>query len=145
MGLILPDVIQPSGSYAHAIRAGDLLFLAGKGVGSARGKVGLDVSLTEAQSFAKTTTLMLLAVIQQELGSIDHVARIVKVSGFVNATAEFTDHPRVMDACSALLESVFGQAGVHARTSIGVSSTPDQIPVEIEAIIEIKKQHSIGA
>lgn len=138
LGLTLPSLIPPSGSYAHAVRSGNLLFLAGKGVGNFRGKVGKDVSLNDAQSYAKTTTLMLLAVVQSEIGSIDNITRIVKVSGFVNATPEFSDHPKVMNGCSDLLVALFGERGVHARTSIGVASTPDQIPVEIEAIIEVK-------
>ena len=80
---------------------------------------------------------MLLAVIQDEIGSLDKVVRIVKVSGFINAAPEFADHPKVMDACSELLVAVFGKHGMHARTSIGVACTPDQIPIEIEAVVEI--------
>jgi enamine deaminase RidA (YjgF/YER057c/UK114 family) len=139
LGLCLPTLVSPAGSYAHAVRSGRLLFLAGKGVGTARGKVGREVTLAEAQAFAKTTTLMLLAVIQKEVGSIDHVARIVKISGFVNSTPEFSNHPKVMDGCSDLLIAVFGESGFHARTSIGVASTPDHIPVEIEAVVEIQE------
>jgi enamine deaminase RidA (YjgF/YER057c/UK114 family) len=140
LGLSLPTTLpSPAGNYGHAVSSGRLLFLAGKGVGTSRGKVGREVTLAEAQAFAKTTTLMLLAVVQKEIGSIDRVTRVVKVSGFINSTPEFSDHPKVMDACSDLMIAVFGERGIHARTSIGVTSTPDQIPVEIEAIIEVEE------
>jgi enamine deaminase RidA (YjgF/YER057c/UK114 family) len=139
LGLSLPALISPAGNYAHATRSGNLLFLAGKGVGAFQGKVGREVTLEDAQEFAKTTTLMLLAVIQGEIGSIDKVARIVKITGFVNSASDFSDHPKVMDGCSDLLIAVFGKRGTHARTSIGVSSTPNQIPIEIEAVVEIQE------
>jgi enamine deaminase RidA (YjgF/YER057c/UK114 family) len=139
LGLELPPLIAPSGSYLHAAKTGNLLFLAGKGVGKYRGKVGRQVTLLEAQEFARSTTLMLLAVIQQELGSLDRVVRFVKIVGFVNATEDFTDHPKVMNGCSDLLMEIFGEQGCHARTSVGVASTPDQIPIEIEAIVEFKE------
>jgi enamine deaminase RidA (YjgF/YER057c/UK114 family) len=79
---------------------------------------------------------MLLSVIAQELSSLDRVTRIVKVSGFVNAVPEFREHPRVINGCSDLLIEVFGERGRHARTAIGAGSTPDQIPLEIEMIVE---------
>jgi enamine deaminase RidA (YjgF/YER057c/UK114 family) len=79
---------------------------------------------------------MLLSVIAKELGSIDSVKRVIKVSGFVNSVTGFGDHPRVIDGCSDLLIDVFGAAGRHARTAIGIGSTPSQIPLEIEMIVE---------
>ena len=136
LNLRLPEVSAPAGKYSHARRSGMLLYLSGKGHGEYRGKVGRDLNLQEAQDYARTTTLMLLAVIVQELGSLDRVRQILKVTGYVNAIPEFSDHPRVMNGCSELLLEIFGEQGSHARTSIGVASTPDQIPVEIDLVIE---------
>jgi enamine deaminase RidA (YjgF/YER057c/UK114 family) len=112
--------------------------LAGKGIGKYTGKVGREVTLEQAREFAVTTTLTLLKVIETEIGSIDDVSRIIKVNGFINSAPEFSDHPKVMDSCSDLLKAVFGERGIHSRTSIGVAATPDQIPIEIEAVVEIK-------
>lgn len=137
LGLALPVLIKPSGAYLHCTRSGNLLFLAGKGVGAYTGKVGREVSLDQAREFARTTTLMMLAVIQREVGTIDRVSRFLKINGFINSDPEFAQHPKVMDACSGLLEEIFGNNGLCARTSIGVAATPDQIPLEIDAIVEI--------
>jgi enamine deaminase RidA (YjgF/YER057c/UK114 family) len=136
LGIELPPLPQPAGNYVHAVRTGSLLFLAGKGVLDHPGKVGRDVSLEEAYGFARSTGLILLSVMRHELGSLDHVTRIVKVLGFVNAVPEFTDHPKVINGCSDLFVEVFGDRGRHARTAIGAGSSPHQIPVEIEAIVE---------
>ena len=84
---------------------------------------------------------MLLSVIEKELGSIDHVTQVLKVNGFINSAPDFSDHPKVMDACSDMLKEIFGNKGVHARTSIGVAATPDQIPLEIEAIVEFQNEN----
>lgn len=84
---------------------------------------------------------MLLSVIAHELGSLDKVARIVKVTGFVNAVPDFDEHPRVINGCSDLLIEVFGERGRHARTAIGAGSTPSQIPLEIEMVVEYADGH----
>jgi enamine deaminase RidA (YjgF/YER057c/UK114 family) len=139
LGLALPTLIPPSGSYAHATRSGNLLFLSGKGVGAYTGKVGREVSLEQAREFARSTTLMLLAVIKEEIGSIDRVSRFLKITGFVNSAPDFSNHPGVMDACSEMLRDIFGEPGIHARTSIGVAATPGQIPLEIEAVVEFRE------
>jgi enamine deaminase RidA (YjgF/YER057c/UK114 family) len=139
LGIQFPPLSNPAGNYVHVTRSEQLLFLAGKGFGSYHGKVGRDVSVEEAYQYARSTGLMLLSVIKQELGSIDRVSKILKVSGFINALPEFSEHPKVMNGCSDLLLEVFGECGKHARTSIGVGSTPDQIPLEIEMIIEVKE------
>jgi enamine deaminase RidA (YjgF/YER057c/UK114 family) len=136
LGLELPALPSPGGNYVHAVRTGRLLFLAGKGPGDIAGKVGRDFSVEEGYEAARRTGLTLLAVIANELGSLDRVARVVKVVGFVNATPEFADPPKVINGCSDLFVDVFGERGRHARTSVGVASLPNQIPVEIEAIVE---------
>ena len=137
LGLTLPSVPSPGGNYVHAVRTGHLLFLAGKGSHSAlRGKVGREVSLEQAYQYARETGLVLLAVMAQELGSLDRVSRVIKVFGAVNAVAEFEDHPKVVNGCSDLFVDVFGERGRHARTSVGMGSTPNQIPVEIDVVVE---------
>lgn len=133
----LPDLAPPSGNYVHAVRSGNLLFLAGKAVGACTGKVGGEVTAADAKEYARTTTTYLIAAMHAELGDLEKVARIVKVNGFVNAAPDFCHHPEVMNGCSDLLVAVFGDRGRHARTSVGAGSTPDQVPVEIELIAEI--------
>jgi enamine deaminase RidA (YjgF/YER057c/UK114 family) len=136
LGIELPPIPKPAGNYVHAVRSGNLLFLAGKGVGKYTGKVGRDVSLEQAYEYARSTGLTMLSVIHHELGSLDRVTRIVKVLGLVNAVPDFSDHPKVINGCSDLFVEVFGERGRHARTAVGAGSTPDQIPLEIEAIVE---------
>ena len=144
LNIELPTPYPPGGNYVHAVRSGNQLFLAGKGYGPLRGKLGRDLTVAEGYDYARSTGTMLLSVIQGALGSLDKVTRIVKVVGMVNATPEFSDHPKVVDGCSDLLVQVFGEAGRHARTSIGVASTPNQIPVEIDMVIEFTETLSPG-
>jgi enamine deaminase RidA (YjgF/YER057c/UK114 family) len=137
LGLTLPPVPAAAGTYVHAVRTGRLLFLAGKGGTSPlRGKVGREISLDQAYAYARETGLVLLAVMAQELGSLDRVSRIVKVFGAVNAIPEFEDQPKVVNGCSDLFVEVFGERGRHARTSVGMGSLPNQIPVEIDVVVE---------
>ena len=136
LGIELPPIPAAAGNYVHAVRAGNLLFLAGKGVRDVVGKVGRDVTVEQAYQSARSTGLQLLAVMAQELGSLDAVCRIVKVTGFVNAVPEFADHPAVLNGCSDLFVEVFEERGQHARSAIGVGSLPGQIPVEIEVVVE---------
>ena len=138
LGITLPTLPAPAANYVHAVRTGNLLFLAGKGVRETTGKVGAEVSAEQAYAIARQVGLQLLAVLRAELGSLDRVGRIVKVMGLVNATPEFRNHPEVIDGCSDLFVSVFGERGRHARTSMGAASLPYQIPVEIEAVVEVE-------
>lgn len=133
----LPPVPPAAGNYVHAVRTGNHLYLAGKGV-LVSGKVGHDFSKEQAYQFARETGLILLAVIKQELGTLRRVKRVVKVLGMVNATPDFGDHPYVINGCSDLFVEVFGEAGRHARSAVGMGSLPHNIPVEIEAIIEVE-------
>lgn len=143
LGITLPSIPSPAGNYVHAVRSGCLLFLAGKGVGSYCGKVGHDVTVEQAYEYARSTGIMLLSAIAHELGSLDKVTRIVKITGFVNAVPEFDEHPKVINGCSDLLIQVFGERGRHARTSIGAGSTPGQIPLEIEMIVEFTDEQTV--
>ncbi len=134
---LLPPVPAPAGNYVHAVRTGNLLFLAGKGP-YLRGRVGADIPKEQAYEAAREVGLILLAVIKQELGTLRKVKCVVKVLGMVNAVPEFTDHPAVINGCSDLFVEVFGENGRHARSAVGMSSLPGGIPVEIEAIIEVE-------
>ncbi len=142
LGLTLPPVPPPVGNYLTAVRTGDLLFLAGKGPVAEggvlpTGRVGVEVSIDEGYRLARSTGLALLAVLRSELGTLDRVQRIVKVLGMVAAPPEFADHPKVINGCSDLLVQVFGDAGRHARSAVGVSSLPLGTPVEIELVAQI--------
>jgi enamine deaminase RidA (YjgF/YER057c/UK114 family) len=137
LGLELPKPGAPVANYVNAVRSGNLLFLAGKGPGAVKGKLGREFTAEQGYQHARAVGLALLAVMKAELGSLDHVKRVVKVLGMVNADPEFTDHPKVINGCSDLFVEVFGSAGKHARSAVGMGSLPNGIPVEIEAIVEI--------
>jgi len=132
----LPRVPGPAGTYVHAVRTGNLLFLAGKGE-LASGKVGREFTKEQGYQFARQTGMILLAAMKQELGTLRRVRRVVKVLGMVNATPEFAEHPFVINGCSDLFVEVFGESGRHARSAVGMASLPMNIPVEIEAIVEV--------
>jgi len=136
--LTLPPLPEPAGNYVHAVRVGNVVFLAGKGAGDTIGKVGRDISIEQAYQIARATGMILLSALTAELGSLDRVVRIVKVTGFVNAVPEFAEHPKVIDGCSDLFVEVLGARGRHARSAIGVGSLPQQIPIEIEAVVEVR-------
>jgi len=136
LGIELPRVPAPMGNYVHAVRTGNLLFLAGKGPGGVTGKVGAGITVEEAYRHAREVGLVLIAVMRQELGSLDRVNRVVKVLGMVNAVPEFARQPAVINGCSDLFVEVFGEKGRHARSAVGMGSLPGGIPVEIEAIVE---------
>jgi enamine deaminase RidA (YjgF/YER057c/UK114 family) len=140
LGIVLPAAPPPVANFVPSVLTGNLLFLSGQGPvlpGRVRhiGKVGADVSVEEAYQHARLTTVNLLAVMHEALGSLQRVTRIVKVLGMVNATPDFTEHPRVINGCSDLLVAVFGESiGRHARSAVGMGSLPAQITVEIELI-----------
>jgi enamine deaminase RidA (YjgF/YER057c/UK114 family) len=141
-GIELPKVPAPVANYVPAARLGNVIFLAGTGPIKpdgklATGKVGIDVTLDEANQHARLVGLVLLAVMRQELGSLDKVVRVGRVFGMVNAAPNFTDHPKVINGCSDLFVQVFGDRGRHARCAVGMASLPFNISVEIEAVIEV--------
>ncbi len=138
LGITLPPVPSAAGNYVHAVRTGNLLYLAGKGPGpGATGKVGRDVTVEQAYKHARDVGLVLIAVMKDTLGDLDQVQRVVKLLGMVNAVPEFGDQPKVINGCSDLLVEVFGDKGRHARSAVGMGSLPNQITVEIEAIVEV--------
>jgi enamine deaminase RidA (YjgF/YER057c/UK114 family) len=138
LGIQLGPVTPPVANYVNAVRTGNLLYLAGKGpAGGITGIVGKDLTLEQAYGHARTVGLNLMAVMKDELGSLDRVKRIVKVLGMVNAAPGFGDQPKVINGCSDLFVEVFGERGRHARSAVGMGSLPNNIPVEIEVIVEV--------
>jgi enamine deaminase RidA (YjgF/YER057c/UK114 family) len=142
LGIELPMPPTPVGSYVGAVRTGNLIYISGQGPrkpdnSSLTGKVGADVSIEEAQAAARLVGLNALATLRSEIGSLDQVKRVVKVFGMVNATADFCEHPKVINGFSDLMFEIFGEAGRHARSAVGMSSLPFQIPVEVEMIVEL--------
>ncbi len=139
-GIVLPASPAPIANFSSHVIVGNLLFLSGQGPVEAdnskhQGKVGRDVSVEEAYQHARLTGINLLAVMHEALGDLGRVKQVVKLLGMVNADSEFAEHPKVINGCSDLLVSVFGQQGIHARSAVGFSSLPAQITVEIEAIV----------
>ncbi|MFO1352150.1 MAG: RidA family protein [Gammaproteobacteria bacterium] len=137
LGITLPPASKPVANYVPAVRTGNLLFLSGKGPLHSTGKVGAGVALEQAYQDAREVGLLLLAAMREELGSLDRVKRVVKLLGMVNAAPHFMDHPKVINGCSDLFVEVFGDRGRHARSAVGMGSLPNQITVEIEAIVEV--------
>jgi enamine deaminase RidA (YjgF/YER057c/UK114 family) len=142
LGIELPAVTPPVANYVNAVRSGKLLFLAGKGPSAVDGlrpigKLGREFSVEQGYKFARSTGLALLAAMKAELGSLDRVARVVKLLGMVNAIPDFADQPKVINGCSDLFVEVFGERGRHARSAVGMGSLPNGIPVEIEALVEV--------
>ena len=143
MGIALPDSPAPMANYVPGVRTGNLLYLAGLGPaaradGSApQGKVGQDLSVEEGYEAARLTGINILARLKGELGDLDRVNRVVKLLSMVNATPDFTQQPAVANGCSDLMVEVFGDKGRHARSAVGMGSLPNNIPIEIEAIIEV--------
>ena len=143
LGITLPPLSKPLGTYVQAVQTGNLLFLAGKGPRlpdgrSPQGKVGREFTVEEGYAHARSVGLMLLAAMAEHLGSLDRVRRVVKVLGMVNAVPEFGEHPKVINGCSDLFVEVFGEQGRHARSAVGMGSLPAGIPVEIECIVEVE-------
>jgi enamine deaminase RidA (YjgF/YER057c/UK114 family) len=141
LGLELPNVATPAGAYVPAVISGNLVFTAGQiplvdGVLMATGKIGNEISPEFAKEIAQRCALNALAAIKSVIGDLSRVKRVVKVVGFVASTPEFTGQPGVLNGASELLGKVFGDAGLHARSAVGVASLPLDAPVEVELIVE---------
>ncbi|MES2920509.1 MAG: RidA family protein [Verrucomicrobiota bacterium] len=141
LGLALPAVPTPVAAYVNCVRSGNLLFLSGglpiDGDKKIIGKVPTDVSIDEAREGARMIVLNRLAVIQDEIGSLDKVRQIVALNGFVNSEPDFYGHPQVINGASELLVEIFGDRGKHSRTALGAASLPLNVAVEINLIVEI--------
>lgn len=143
MGVTLPQPAAPVASYVAAVETGGLLYISGQlpfDQGQVMtGRLGEDRSLEDGQKAARLCGIMLLAQINKALGSLDRVERIVKLGVFVSSAAGFTDQPKVANGASDLMEQVFGEAGRHARSAVGVPVLPLGAAVEIDAIVAIKQ------
>lgn len=142
LGLEVPEVAAPVAAYVPATRAGDLVFTAGQlplssGELIATGQVGTAVNVEEAALCAQQCALNALAAIRAEVGDLAAVRRVVKVTVFVASAADFTGQPQVANGASELLGQVFGDAGTHARSAVGVAVLPLGAPVEVELVVEV--------
>jgi enamine deaminase RidA (YjgF/YER057c/UK114 family) len=150
LGVELPSVPTPLASYVPAVRSGSHVYTSGQlpivaGQLQATGKVGAEVTADEATGYARTCALNALAAVHALVG-IDSVVRVVKVVGFVASTPDFTGQPAVINGASNFLGEVFGDAGFHARSAVGVAVLPLDAPVEVEIIVEVKgADGTIGA
>ena len=143
LALDIPAPPKAMATYSTAVRHGDLLFVSGTGPmrpdGTyVQGRVGADLGVAEGQAAARLAGLAMLATVRASVGSLDQIVRIVKVLGFVNATPEFGEHPRVINGFSDLMVEIFGEAGRAARSALGAPSLPIGIAVEIEAIFAVR-------
>ncbi|MGY4709792.1 RidA family protein [Mycolicibacterium sp. CBM1] len=141
LGLTLPEVVAPLAAYVPAVRTGNLVYTAGQlpmqaGTLPVSGKVGAEVTPEDAKAAARVCALNALAAVDSVVG-IDNVTRVVKVVGFVASAPGFTGQPGVINGASELLGEVFGEAGAHARSAVGVSELPLDAPVEVELIVEV--------
>ena len=144
LGLVLPPAAAPIANYIPACQVGDLLFISGQISRTAAGtiisgKLGDGVDIAAGREAAKVCALNILAQAKAAVGSLDRIARVVKLTGFVNATPAFTDHPQVVNGASDLLVDVLGDKGRHTRSAVGVAGLPLDAAVEIEAIFAIAK------
>ncbi len=143
LGIILPELPTPKGTYVPGVLHNGVLYLSGQGPILENGElacgiVGKDFTLEQANGHARRTGLVLLAAARSILGSLDRVERVLNVLGMVNAAADFTEHPKVINGCSDLFLEVFGEAGRHARAAVGMGTLPGRISVEITAILAVK-------
>lgn len=142
LGITLPQVATPAGSYLPSARTGNLLFTAGQlpfvdGRLPATGKVGAEVTPEDAKEYARLAGLNVLAAIDAAVG-VDAVEKVVKIVGFVASAEGFTGQPGVVNGVSDLMAEVFGEAGRHARSAVGVAELPLGSPVEVEAIVQVR-------
>ena len=142
-GIVLTPPTSPVANYVNAVRVGNLLYLAGKGPQKAdntyiTGKVGKDLTIEQGYEAARLTAIAHLAVLKNELGSLNKVKRIVKVLGMVNCTEDFKDQPKVINGYSDMMVEIFGEKGKHARSAVGMVALPFNMAVEVEVIVEVE-------
>jgi enamine deaminase RidA (YjgF/YER057c/UK114 family) len=142
-GMKLPAITTPCDNYVNVVRVGNVLYLSGKGPllenpDYVKGKLGRDLSVEDGYQAAKLAALNQLTVLKEELGDLSKIKRIVKVSGYVNASDDFYDAPKVINGFSDVMITVFGEKGKHARTALGVSALPNNWAVEVEMIVETR-------
>ena len=143
LGIQLITPVPPTANFLKAVRIGNMVYLAGHGPdkpggGQVFGKLGSDLTIEQGQEAARLVGISLLSTLKNEIKDLNKVKRIVKVLGMVNAIPSFERHSQVINGFSDLMVQVFGENGKHARSAVGVSSLPSNIPVEIEMIVELK-------
>jgi len=144
LGIELPTPPAPVANYVRSVRTGNLVFLAGHGPllpegGYMSGKIPQDLTIEQGYEAARLTGIALLASLKENIGDLNKVNRIVKVTGMVNTTPDFTEQPQVINGFSDLMVEVFGEdRGKHARAAVGMASLPINIPVEIEMVVEVR-------
>jgi enamine deaminase RidA (YjgF/YER057c/UK114 family) len=141
LGITLPTPPKPAGSYIPVVTSGNLVFVSGQipmqdGKVSYTGKVPTERTIEDAQNAAKICAVNILAQIKANLGNLDRISKIVRVSGFVNSTGDFAEHPKIINAASDLFFEIFGEKAKHSRIAVGVSSLPLNSTVEIDMIAE---------
>jgi len=144
LGIDLPLGSAPAGNYVSAVQSGNLLYTSGKPPlpidgRVAKGKLGREYSTNDGYDLARSACIDLLAALKHQLGSLDKIARFIELNGSINATSEFEEHAKVLDGASDLLVEVFGPAGVHVRSVIGVNSLRNGVPLTLKAIVEVLK------
>lgn len=141
-GITLPDAPAPAANYVPFVQSGSMIFVSGQisqnEAGLITGKLGQDLSVEDGAEAARRCGLSLIAQLKAAVGDLDRVVRVVKLTGFVNSTPDFTDQPKVINGCSDLMVEVFGEAGRHARAAVSAPSLPLGVAVEIEAIFEVQ-------
>jgi enamine deaminase RidA (YjgF/YER057c/UK114 family) len=142
LGVSLPSPAVPVAAYVPCVRTGNLVFVSGQvpvvdGTPSHLGRLGEGVGLQDGRAAARTCAINVIAALKVELGELSRVRRVVKLTGFVASTPDFTDQPKVANGASELFGEVFGDAGRHARAAVGVAALPLGVPVEVEAIVEV--------
>lgn len=142
LGLTIPPAATPAAAYIPAVQSGNLIFVSGQLPSEhgqlVKGTLGKELGVEEGYQAARLCAINCLGAVKSLVGSLDRVVRIVKVTGFVAATPEFTDHPRVINGASELMQQIFGDQGMHARAAIGMASLPLGVAVEVEMIVEVK-------
>ena len=143
LGLTLPAPPKPVATYIPAVLAGELLFLSGvipfqDGKLAFEGKLGRELTVEQGYEAARVTLLNALAIVRHELGTLDRVKKIVRLTGHVASADGFVQHPAVINGASDLLVKIFGEAGTHARVALGAAELPLNAPIEIELIVQVK-------
>jgi enamine deaminase RidA (YjgF/YER057c/UK114 family) len=139
LGIELPEPVQPVATYVRYYQTGNLLFISGTGPSptAKKGKLGRDLTVDDGYGVAREVGINIISTARDALGDLDRVRRVVKVLGMVNSMPDFYDHPKVINGCSDLMVEVFGELGRHTRSAVGFAALPDNIAVEIEAMLEV--------
>lgn len=148
LGVTLPSVAVPVAAYVPAVRVGDLVYSSGQlptvaGQLVATGKVGAEVSVETAVECARTAVLNGLAAVSEQAGGIDEIERVVRVVIFVASAPDFTGQPQVGNGASSVVGEIFGEAGRHARSAVGVAVLPLNAPVEVEVVVQLRSKPSV--